>query len=145
VKKEVTTENLSEASNLKGIKDCLLNKNKLPDFEVKDLTLDGLMEEGERLVFEVRPALLAAHRQYCQRSASVAVDSAAVGCRKWHALHAQERSGMQPREQSMIFVYHCFNDGQHSAVQHEMINNMRLSDDYMKKGSGDMKSLIGFG
>lgn len=54
IKKEVTADNLADASNLKGIQKRLIHKEGLPDFEVQQLKLDDLIEQGERLVFEVR-------------------------------------------------------------------------------------------
>jgi hypothetical protein len=56
----VSTEDLASESNLSQISQRLLKQKDLPEFEPKDLTLDALFEEGERLVYEVRicPCLL---------------------------------------------------------------------------------------
>jgi hypothetical protein len=61
IRSEVSTEDLSKDCNLKGIKKQLLRSDDLPVFEAKQITLDGLMEEGDRLVHEVhslKPAFL---------------------------------------------------------------------------------------
>jgi hypothetical protein len=52
VKREIVAEDLREGSNLRKIGERLVSKDKLPEFEPVDLTLDSLVEEGDRLVYE---------------------------------------------------------------------------------------------
>ena len=54
IKSEVTSESLADASNLKCLHKRLLHKDEIPEFETRQLKLDDLMEEGDRLVHEVR-------------------------------------------------------------------------------------------
>ena len=64
IRNEVSTEDLSKDCNLKGIKKQLLRSDDLPVFEAKQITLDGLMEEGDRLVHEVHTLQPASHEQF---------------------------------------------------------------------------------
>lgn len=54
IRKEVCSEDLAKDSNLGELSKRLLKKSDLPEFEARDLTLDALIEEGDRLVYEVR-------------------------------------------------------------------------------------------
>jgi hypothetical protein len=46
------SDDLTRGGNLSKISERLLRKKDLPMFEPVDLTLDALVEEGERLVYE---------------------------------------------------------------------------------------------
>ena len=50
----MTSESLADASNLKCLHKRLLHKDEIPEFETRQVKLDDLMEEGDRLVHEVR-------------------------------------------------------------------------------------------
>jgi hypothetical protein len=48
----VVTEDITKEGNLKKISERLVKKRDLPQFEPMKLSLDMLMEEGDRLVYE---------------------------------------------------------------------------------------------
>lgn len=64
IRREVCTEDLTKEGNLGALTTRLVKGSDLPDFEAKDLSLDALMEEGDRLVYEARPPS-ALRRQRC--------------------------------------------------------------------------------
>jgi hypothetical protein len=49
----VTEGDLTKDGNLRSISKRLLHADNLPEFEAQDLSLDALIEEGDRIVFEV--------------------------------------------------------------------------------------------
>ena len=52
IKKEVVADDLTDSGSMAKISERLVRQKDLPQFEPVDLTLDMVVEEGDRLVYE---------------------------------------------------------------------------------------------
>ena len=58
IRKEVAVTDLEKNFDLSGLAKRLLHKDELPEFQAKQLSYDDLIEQGDRIVQEVRDLVL---------------------------------------------------------------------------------------
>lgn len=169
----MTDEDITKDGNLSGIAKRLLHGKDLPQFEARDLTLDDLVSEGDRLVFEVPPTA-SWLCLWCSSARTRLLASWLTCCcsckrplQRWYSIctcrelvvPVKLRCPCTCHQHIDVFIvlpegsiFERTEPMEHShrrwgsCVQQEMMNQEKLSEEYFKhSGNGSGVSMLGFG